>query len=193
MYSACDHGPHPEPSGKPEEWSLSVSLPAMTLHAHTVNLGGGELDVSSRAVFPVTLWVDTCQSLLNLFFFFPSITPSFLFLCYPPSPTDFPPTGTRLRAEASVPGAAWRVNSGFKERRLVPFTARVPPEVSGSRVVWGARFFLWSYFTFVSLTFDKGTLCSFRALSEMLPFLPFSTVRLILKCMKFYATFVLSY
>ena len=33
----------------------------------------------------------------------------------------------------------------------------------------------------MSLTFDKVTLCSFRALSEMLPFLPFSTVRLILK------------
>lgn len=44
----------------------------------------------------------------------------------------------------------------------------------------------------MSLTFDKVTLCSFRALSEMLPFLPFSTVRLILKkCKKFYATFVL--
>lgn len=33
-----------------------------------------------------------------------------------------------------------------------------------------------------SVTFDKVTLYSFRALSEMLPFLPFSRVRLILKC-----------
>ena len=44
-------------------------LPAMTLYAHTVNLGGGTMDYSSSwAVFPVTWWVDACQYPLKRFF-----------------------------------------------------------------------------------------------------------------------------
>lgn len=55
MNLACDPEPHPEPSGKPEEWSFSICFPTMTLHAHTVNLGGDKMDFSLGAVFPVTL------------------------------------------------------------------------------------------------------------------------------------------
>lgn len=103
MDLACDHGPQPEPSGKPTEWSFSICFPAMTLHAHTVNLGGGKIDLSLGAVFPVTLWVDTCQYRLKPFFVcfvvFVSMTPSL----FPPlsHPTDFPPARPRLRTETS--------------------------------------------------------------------------------------------
>lgn len=78
-------------------------------YTHTVNSGGGERGFSSGAVFSVTLWVDTCQYCLKLFFFL-NDTLSFS----SPSPTDFPPVGSRLRTKTSVPGAARLVNSDSK-------------------------------------------------------------------------------
>lgn len=163
MYLACDlrGQSHPEPSGKPEEWSFSIYLPAMTLHTHTVNLGGGKMDFSSWAVFPVTLWVDTCQyplkRFLVLFFvFFFFTAPSFLFLFSPVPQTSLPPgPGSAPRPLSLVLPDKWTVVS----RSVALFESQlgVFPTVSGSRVVWYAHFLLWSCSAFVSLTFDKVT------------------------------------
>lgn len=104
-----------------------------------------------------------------------------------------PPTRARPSAETSVPGAAWQLHGSVKGTGALHDSQRsVSANASGSRVVWIRTRLTLVLLSFGVVTFDKVTSCSCRALSEMLPFLPFSTVRLILKIMKFYATFVLS-
>lgn len=162
----------------------------MTLYAHTVNLGrrhsGLLLLVGS---FPSHL---VSRHLPVSFETFLSMTPSSLFLSCPiPQTSLLRGPGPAPRPLSLVlPGNCMAVS---RSGALHDSQRSVSANASGSRVVWYAHVLLWSCFPLVSLTFDKVTSCSCRALSEMLPFLPFSTVRLILKIMKFYATFVLSY
>lgn len=118
------------------------------------------------------------------------MTPSSLFLSCPIPQTSS--SRARPSAETSVPGAAWQLHGSVKERSLTWSGAVSLLMLRKQGCLMRTRLTLVC-FPLVSLTFDKVTSLLHVELCPKCSFLPFSTVRLILKIMKFYATFVLSY
>lgn len=148
--------------------SQTMCLPAMTLHSHTVNLGGNAADLLLMGSFPSHLASRHLPMLFEtLGFLFVKWHPLFSLSPYPGLPSHWVQTQNQDLCTwyclvgkqcPHVVGLVWVHNS-------VPFLKFREAGLSNMPISY-----FGPTFTLVSLTFDRVTLYSFRVLSEMLPF-----------------------